>query len=362
MTYRVVMRRGLLVAAGLVCAMPRVGTAQAQSCSAPYYVEQQFPTSGTEQTRWKLCWQVLNGNSLVITGAWFRPAPNAAWIKLIYDARVAELFVPYHPGSPRYLDVGYNFPPYALVTADCPSTTGAILGSNQETCKQVRDRGLAWKHDSQNRRGEELVLWSVLAAANYNYIVEWTFRDDGLVMGRVGATGMVAGSTTHMHGPIWRLDIDLNGACCDAVSRFRHTEVGATGVDTHTDVTTEAGLTWRASSFTNYQVRDQSLKNANGKVSHWHLMPVVSGTPVHQESFTKNTAWITRYRWNEKAGSAVDTYASNAESVLNRDVVLWYYGGLHHIVRDEDSAMTPVMWVGFMLMPFNVFATTPLYP
>jgi primary-amine oxidase len=308
-----------------------------------------------------LCWQVLNGSNLVITGAWFRPTPTAAWIKLIYDARVAELFVPYHPGNPRYLDVGYNFGSYPLVAADCPAPTGTILGGSQEVCKQVRDRGLTWKHDSQRRRGEELVLWSVMAAANYNYIVEWTFRDDGLVMGRVGATGMVAGSTTHVHGPIWRLDLDLNGACCDAVSTFKHTESGATGVDTHTDVVIEGGRKLDAPSFTMFEIRDQSLKNANGRTSQWHLVPLVSGTPLHQEAFTQNSAWITRYRWNEKAGSAVHTYA-NGENVLNNDVVLWYYGGLHHMVRDEDSNMTHLMWAGFMLMPFNVFASTPLYP
>jgi hypothetical protein len=45
---------------------------------------------------------------------------------------------------------------------------------------------------------------------------------------------------------------------------------------------------------------------AKGVSSHWHLVPTVSGTPVHQEPFTRYTAW--------------------------------------------------------MLMPFNVFASTPLHP
>ena len=80
-------------------ALPSAARAQTQWCSSPYYVEQAFPTSGPEQTRWKLCWQVLNGPNLVITGAWFRPAPNAAWIKLIYDARVSQLFVPWKPAT-----------------------------------------------------------------------------------------------------------------------------------------------------------------------------------------------------------------------------------------------------------------------
>jgi len=353
--------RGALVALVSAAALPGGARAQAQFCSTPYYVEQGFPTAGAEQTRWKLCWRVLAGNNLVISGAWFRPAPTANWIKLIYDARLAELFVPYHAGSPRYLDVGYNFGSYPLDVIDCPGPPGVILGANNEVCKQVRDRGLAWKHDGQKRRGEELVLWSVMAAANYNYVVEWTFRDDGVVLGRLGATGQIAGSNTHVHGPIWRLDLDLNGACCDAISTVTHSEVGATGVDTHTDVQIEGGRVWSATGFRKFAIRDQSLVNASNKTSHWQLMPVVTGIPLHQELFTKYTGWVTRYRWNEMAGSQVHIYA-NGESVLYRDVVLWYYGGLHHMVRDEDAGMTHLMWTGFMLMPFNLFGSTPLYP
>lgn len=341
----------------------KTAEAQTQTCSEPYFIEQSFPTAGPEQTRWKLCWQVLNGSNLVITGAWFRPNLSTPWIKVIYDARVSQLFVPYHDGSPRYLDVNYGFPPVPLTSQDCPAAIGVILGSMQELCKQVRDRGLAWKHDAILRRGEELVLWSVLAAANYNYIIEWTFRDDGIVMGRVGATGELAGNDAHMHGPIWRLDIDLNGACCDTVAEFKHHEsAGPTAADSHTDIRVESGSKWDPLSFTALHARDSSLKNSNGKPSEWHLLPTRDGTPIHQEDFTKNAMWVTRYKWSETAAESLPTYIFPAEPTANSDLVLWYYGGLHHLVRDEDSSMTHLMWVGFMLKPHNVWSNTPLFP
>lgn len=358
------MNAGLRILAAVVpiaLAAPSDVDAQ-QVCSSPYFVEQAFPISGPEQTRWKLCWQALNGPNLVITGAWFRPAPAAPWIKLIYDARVSQLFVPYHPGSPRYYDIGYGFGAVPLTSADCPSPTGTRLGANNETCKEVRDRGLAWKHDALMRRGQELVLWSVMAAANYNYVVEWSFRDDGTVVGRVGATGQIAGPSAHMHGPIWRLDLDLNGACCDAAALAKHTETGLSASDTHTDVTAESGLLWNAASFPMLTIRDQTLKNSNGKHSEWHLIPSVFGTPVHQEGFTKNAFWVTRYKWSEMLGNDLPIYAAPAEPTLDRDVVLWYFGGLHHLIRDEDANMTHLMWVGFILKPANVWSTTPLYP
>ena len=359
MKHRILLRAATL-ALGATLTSPAVH-AQAQSCSEPYAIEQRFPTTGVEETRWRLCWQVVRGNGLIISGAWFRPAPNAAWIKLVYDARLAELFVPYHGGSPRYYDVGYNFGWVPLDSIDCPPTTGGLVLGTRQVCKQVHDRGLAWKHDAQKRRGEELVLFSVLAAANYNYIIEWTFRDDGTMAGRVGATGIPAGTTTHMHGPVWRLDLDLNGADGDQVTMMTHTESGALGVDTHTPIVTEGGFPWSATGFRSWELTDATLRNSAGAQSAWHLMPQVTGTPMHQEPFTTNTLWVTHYRWNEFTASALPTYV-NGESVRQQDVVLWYYGGLHHMVRGEDAQMTHVMWTGFSLMPFNVFGKTPLFP
>ncbi len=353
----------LLLALALL-AVTAAASAQ-QVCSSPYFVDQSFPTSGPPKTRWKLCWQVLTGPNLVITGAWFQADPNAAWIKLIYDARLSQLFVPYHAGWPRYLDVTYNgtgFGYVPLTTADClASAGGTILGSGSEVCKQVRDRGVAWKHDALVRRGEELVLWSVLAAANYNYIVEWTFRDDGVVLGRIGATGQIAGPDNHMHGAFWRLDLDLNGFCCDTVAAFKHAENGLTANDTMTDVVTEGGFPWDPLAFTALHIRDASLKNGNNHPSEWHLMPSRDGTPYHQEAFTHNAFWVTRYHWNETFGDSLPSYV-NGETVKNADAVEWYYGALHHEIRDEDTDMTHIMWTGFMLKPHDVWKTTPLYP
>ena len=92
-------------------------------------------------------------------------------------------------------------------------------------CKEVHDRGLAWTNYNQVRRGEEVVVWGGIGAGNYNYIIEWTFRDDGVVLGRVGATATnypPKPLETHMHGIFWRLDIDLNGLTGDSVGVFNH--------------------------------------------------------------------------------------------------------------------------------------------
>lgn len=365
---------------------PKVVAIQVQAkttpaCSAPYYVEQAFPANGPSETRWLICWQTVAGNGLIITSAAFQKSTASSPVQLLGDARVADIFVPYHDRSIlRYLDVGYGFPLITLSQSDCPqSKGGTLLGNQSEVCKEVRDRGLAWKDHNRVRRGEELVLWSVIDAGNYNNVVEWTFRDDGVVMGRLGATGQNHPNwpyVAHMHGAIWRLDIDLNGAEGDSVSLWKHQEQLPSGgaVDTMTPIRSETGLIWNPLEFTSLHIEDATLTNASGKPSAYQLMPLAFGAPRHQEGFTKYDFWVTRNNGlsgsPEMSGSLLPSYIAPPQSVTNTDIVVWYYGGAHHLPRDEDGQLVNrvwqgeahIMWSGFMLMPHNLFDKTPLFP
>ena len=363
-----------LILAALIVFAPR--SSQAQSCSRPYFVEQQFPTAGPEETRWRICWQMKDRHGLVITSAHFRKSPSSPWMRVFWDARIGEIYVPYHTGF-AFFDVSdFTFGWVPINSNDCPAAKGGTpLGPGPDVCKEVHDRGLAWKDDTDVRRGEEVVLWGVIDAANYNYVVEWTFRDDGVVLGRVGATAQNlpgAQDVTHMHGPIWRLDIDLDGFWGDTVHKGVHTEnlPGPTATDTDPMISVETGLQWVDEQFTSLHIHDASLKNRQGHASGYHLMPWRWGKPRHDPDITKQDFWVTRYRGTEMFARQLPTYISNAEDVSSQDVVAWYYGGVHHMPRDEDfnpgnnqwPGVAHVMWTGFMLKPHNLFDGTPLYP
>jgi len=367
------MRARSILFAMIVIVMAIPVAAQPQWCSSPYSIVQTFQ-SGT--TAWSLCWRWENGPGLIITHAYFRPSPNGSWINILWEARVSQLFVPYHSGSPRYLDVNYGFGAVPLSSYDCPASVGGtVIGPNSEVCKQVHDRGLAWKDHNKVRRGEELVLWGVLNAANYNYIIEWTFRDDGTILGRVGATAQnlpSAPTETHLHDPMWRIDVDLNGPCCDTVMRLSHSENMATGVatDTMPTVTTESGFVWNPVAFTDLHVMDGSLVNGKRHKTMIHLMPLREGTQRHKENFTKYDLWVTPYNASELLANDLPTYVAHGRNVQNADIVLWYTGGLHHMYRDEDGDFVNnvwkgsalVMWTGFTMKPMNLFDATPFYP
>lgn len=367
--------RGFTVAASILAALcVRADDAGAQWCSRPYLVEQTF-TSGSHETAWRICWQTPGTYGLAITSAHFRTRPGGPWIRVFWDARVADIFVPYHPGSPRYYDLShFSFPLMTLTGSDCPAAQGgALLGSPALVCRELRTRGLAWKHSSGSvYRGRELVLWSALRAANYVYIFRWTFRDDGVVLGELGATGTNLPSMTtiaHMHNGSWRLDIDLNGASFDNVRRVRHVESGSSATDHHDPIANEQGIAWNDVEFTALHVYDSQSRNARNHEIGYMLAPVRTGTQRHVESWTRNDFWVTQYPGVWRPVN-LPGYVSGSRSVSNRDVVVWYTGAAHHLFRDEDgntsggsfTGTAQVMWAGFMLKPHNLFDGVPFFP
>ena len=175
---------------------------------------------------WTLCVAAVQRYGLIVTNANFQKSPNSPPINILYDGRIGELFVPYHPGSPRLFDIRANHSPLVLTPAHRPPPPriAQLIGDNK-ICKEIRTY-LAWMDDAKVPYGKEVVYFTVLDAANYNYIMEWTF-DDGTILARAGSTGpqlSAAFGVGHMHSFTWRLDVDLNGPDDDSVYLTRHVE------------------------------------------------------------------------------------------------------------------------------------------
>ena len=145
---------------------------------------------------------------------------------------------------------------------------------------------------------------------------------------------------------------------------------GNSATDTDPLVATEAGLQWDDLAFNSANVHDATLTNSRGHATSYDLIPIRNGTGRHAEAFTKNDFWVTHYKWTEMRPKNLPTYISPPEIVSNSDIVLWYWGSLHHLPRDEDGepvgnyfqGEAHLMWTGFMLKPHNLFDRTPLYP
>ena len=338
-------------------------------------VIQEFPAGSTMQTAWRVRFGHATGKGLFITGAWFKRTPAEPWMRVLWDARVADIFVPYHTGSPRYYDLSsfsFNLVPAASKDAGC---CGTVLDA--VVVKEVADYGPSWKDDSAVHRGQELVLWATVDAANYNYIIRYGFRDDGTITFRLGATARnLPGREleAHMHNGLWRIDIDLNGYPNDSAMLMTHHETTTALTASDTSISfnggTEGFADWDPAQWTEVGIMDTVSKNSSGKSIGYDLMPMRMGLARHQENFTHHDFWVTRYHGTEFSYTLLPAYVSNAESIANTDVVLWCTSSMHHMPRQEDGryeggfwkGVALVMWSGFDLRPRNLFDDTPLHP
>ncbi len=374
--------RRILAGATALCLLPVTAFAQSAPCPAfdpatgqPGVVEQTFPAApspGVPATAWRVRFAHATGKGLYITGAWFRTAPGQPFRRVLWDARLADIFVPYEAGSPRYYDLtNFNFPLVAASAADA-GPCGKIVDG--KVIHEVTGYGVMWKDDTAVRHGQELTLWATLDSANYNYIMRYGFRDDGTITLRLGATSRnLPGMELmgHLHDGLWRVDMDLNGAGGDSAYVYEHIE--STGADTASDTFksfnggAEGALDIDPARFTEVVVRDTLESTPRSRISY-EFRAFRNGAPRHKESFAHHDFWVTRYRGSEVLYQFPQHV--NGESVMNTDVVVWHMSGARHDPRNEDgffqgnqwNGVALVMWSGIDLRPRNLFARTPLFP
>jgi hypothetical protein len=345
-------------------------------------------------TAWKVQYARGLHKGLYITGAWFKRDLSEEWIKVLHDARVADLFVPYHHSSfIRFFDLtGFSFPLAEVKTEDA-GPNGVIMPPFQgdphpTVVREIRDRGVVWKDYSNGvRRGREMIIWAGLEAGNYMYLMQYGFHDDGTIAFRIGATGQnLPGSRkeAHMHNTHWRIDIDLVNGNKNNAMMMTHSEDkgGLSANDTEEPFNSglEGGIEWDPKKFTMLRVQSEKL-NANGKKIAYDLMPMRQGSARHKEPFTHFDLWVTKShpeRPLEMLFANLPAIIRDREVVEGTDVVLWYTSSSHHEPRDEDGkgnnrrrmwyfddgweGSALVMWSGFDLRPRNLFDRTPFYP
>jgi Cu2+-containing amine oxidase len=338
-------------------------------------------------------------------------------MRVLREAGVAEIFVPYHELFLRLYDhETTSAGSIREVTPGDAGVSGTMLTlsglSFPQVVAETHDRGIAWlckEGRSISRRGQELVLWGVQDAANYDFIMEYRLRDDGSIGFRLGATGynnplFPPRSTTepHMHDVLWRIDVDLNGSDGDTAMQFKHIETVdqpfvTRDVEEPFNGGREGVAQWDPQTFFTIGVVDSSV-NAHGKHIGYALRISSAGLARHygeaaglarKERFTQSDFAVTRFKQSERdalfdtshtqylqpdqyllgegiAGMGV----ADVESVESSDVVLWHRSSAHHHPHAEDHApgdpsnlmtgVTNVHWQGVDLEPHNLFDFNPL--
>jgi hypothetical protein len=357
-------------------------------------IEQEFPSEGPMETAWKVEWDTAAGYGLFIKSAWFKRSPKHDWMQVLGDARISEIHVPYHRGSPRFWDVSYGFSLTEMTRRDAGphgkihvSSTGRGVGPC--VIEELKDRGLIFKSANISRRGEVMILWGCLDAANYRYIMEYGFQDDGCITFRLGSTGHNYGGSEndpHLHNALWRIDINLDGNehnsafLMERIEPSNENKLLAQSIHTPFNNGKAGGADWDPAKFTMLRVINTKKKNARKQYYGYDLVPARAGNARNfgdHEECTEHDFWVTKANPKQLNYRDVKSYCKD-ESIEDTDLVVWYSAPAFHEPRTEDgivvsknkgkeasmsiSGCTHVNWSSFTLRPCNIFDSTPLYP
>lgn len=389
------MRRVLFLSYAFLAAFMSAGQAMAQKEDAP------APKGGqkVEWEGWRFNWSVREREGLVVTNVSYRGR------SVLRYAGLAELLTAYDQGEPRPRDFEQGYEIIGLIPGpDCASG---------EYCKGFDIHGNSWTkgkaqvmmHEERTgpnylggfgrAPGKTLVVWMALRFTGgddgYTFFVRWKFRDDGILIPEVGATGvpqhLATGDTSptgtfigwaksdrgrkekvfapsHAHGFLYRLDFDIDGTE-NTVEEFNWLNDPKAGKAkyTWTPIVKEEGRSCKAETFRSWRVVNYKTKNALGHPRSYQLVPgntgIFRGHPI-KEAATKADLWVTAHKPDELGGMEELPGYANGEAVKDKNVVVWYWLTMHHLPRSEDWKHQPAIWMSFELMPRDFLDESPL--
>ncbi|XP_030524718.1 primary amine oxidase [Rhodamnia argentea] len=261
-----------------------------------------------------------------------------------------------------------------------------------------------------------LVVRMAASVANYDYIVDWEFQTDGLIRVKVGLSGilMVKGSSysniddipgqedlygtllsenvigvIHDHYVTFHLDMDVDGADNSFVNvniqkqetspeespRRSYLKAVRNVAKTEKDAQVKLKL-YDPSEF---HVVNPNKKTRVGNPIGYKIVPAGTAAsllahddpPQKRAAFTNNQIWVTPYNRTEQWAGGLFSYQSQGEDTLavwsnrdrpieNKDIVVWYTLGFHHIPCQEDFPIMPTVSSSFDLKPVNFFESNPI--
>jgi len=322
---------------------------------------------------------------------------------IMYEGSLSEIFVPYMDpdevwASHVYIDAGeylvgglmkplregVDCPPTAVfVHGVVPSERGLPILRPRLACLFERTGGqVAWRHgqettvdpmDISGRPGRDLVLRTAAVVGNYDYILDWTFKQDGSIHVGVGATGIIeakgvasrvvaADSTrplgsspagaaaspdayghlvaentvgvNHDHFFSFRLDMDVDGERnslvvdhltpkrLPATNPWRkslwtvESSVAHTEHDGMLDLHMEQPTLWR--------IINPNVHGPLGYPTGYEIVPGMTGMallspddwPQRRAAFSEHALWVTPYRRDELYAAGVYTTNSKGDDGL----------------------------------------------
>jgi primary-amine oxidase len=357
---------------------------------------------------------------------------------ILYRASLSEMLVPYADPASNWsfrnafdegeyglgrltdsLEVGIDAPRHArFFDAVFADDLGKPTVVPRAVAIYERDGGLLWKHfeyysnnRTDGRRARELVIFSMVTVANYDYGFNWIFRQDGTMELQAVLTGimltkgvqdgadhaadgrfghMVApnlAAVHHQHFFNFRLDFDIDEGPNSV--REVNTRALAPGPDnpalnafvmeeTPLRSEAEAQRDMNLASARRWVVINPASHNALGQPAGYLLAPGDNSVPYLQPDspIRQRAAFINHHFWatafdpaerhaagefpnQSEPGQGLPAWTKANRPLENQDVVTWYTFGVTHIPRPEEWPVMSVATAGFKLLPVSFFTANP---
>jgi primary-amine oxidase len=274
---------------------------------------------------------------------------------------------------------------------------------------------VAWLHEEEGRQKRVLVARMSALAGNYDYLIDWTFQTDGEIRVTVGATGIIGVRTVakrnatesgaeggelhgryvadhlvgvnHSHFFNFRFDLDVDGPDnafqIDKITMAPlpkgHPRRAVWVSQSHAAEREHDVLEHGHEGAALLRVASAAAKNSQGYPTSYQLLP---SHPAHalfmpeedvarrRAGFINHNVWVTPYNVDEryaagkyatlsKPGEGLPQWTRENRPIKDRDIVLWYTIGMHHVVRAEDWPVMPVVQHSISLRPFDFFDRNP---
>lgn len=412
----------------------------AKASFPPNTVRQGFPAAKFDpaapeqsETCWEVEWELTHPENRVFYPPGSVPRIKSAkfmwkdktgapqWVTVVRMLEIAEIYVPYDNGDTAFLDVHdmpFNTTPARkeFLGPACVAPGEVLKSSNpawSETVhKEVHDDGVRWMSAETSgynriadraRRGEKMILWATYYGANYRYMIEYGFSDDGMITCRIGPTGRnifnrrTDGGDTHLHIGCWRFEPDLG----DPVKKVggpkdnemliarrvldeekeKFAQVAKPFNRNGRGEACEGSAKWVAEEFTTLRVASKVRKNSHGRAISYDVLSQrlggvgrlqrEGGTYDEDMEFINQDFWVTRTESGFTSYLDVPRYAKDRRPLTGQPTTIWLCTPAIHVARTEDfdtdtgassyGGVAIATWAGFMLKPRDLFDGTPLY-
>jgi primary-amine oxidase len=290
---------------------------------------------------------------------------------------------------------------------------GNVVNIKNAICLHEEDYGILWKHidwrtnQTEVRRSRRLVLSSISTVGNYEYGFFWYFYQDGTITFEVKLTGILhtaaheahekpkfgsviapqLNAPNHQHFFNVRMDMCLEGSgnsvyevTTEAEPLGPNNPYGGAFYAKSKLLEREADAKQiiDLNSAKYWKIVNPSVKNRVGESVGYKIVTGENCLPfAHPESslikragFVTNHLWVTPYDEKEKyaagdypnqhgGGAGLPAFTQNNRPIADRDIVVWYTMGHHHIPRPEDWPVMPTAYISFSLKPSGFFDQSP---